>query len=336
MDENTIVIPRETKVRSQLADTKGWAETWEASRKRVLSALLRVPAVSAELRAPSADKLYRIRLPDGLSIQKATLRHGPDGLLRAVLRNPDGTIAGFPGLERAMLGSLSSAAAPLATLAIQSMLDEVMQRLEEIDVKISSVLEGQVVDRIGSVFGGETQLESALVASGEIRKALLMQATPSLTVGRERCYMIAEKRLRSLKPILCDPSWWSRILSGNKSWKRKQKQIHDSLDETLLHLVAAARSTRCLQLIYSELGQPASAQQTVASFCKNVGSLLDDGFKAAGYLPYNDKNPPEAFWLQTRELIDKSIPIARDRFDLALPLELEFRAGEILSLGSDE
>ena len=65
--------------------------------------------------------------------------------------------------------------------------------------------------------------------------------------------------------------------------------------------------------------------------------LIDIGLKAAEYLPFDPKTPPEDIWRDTMEFINDSRKLLRDQVDsAALPMELEFQAGELLDVGANE
>jgi hypothetical protein len=327
MAEDPIIVQREPRVHGELLDTKEWLTRYGQYRQDIIGVLRNIPAFVEASRQLTSDGLYRISWPQevitAIREGRAVWRPGQDGFFHAVVRGPEGKILKHLPLERVSPAQLS----PVIQLAVQSILSEVIERLEALDRKVMAILRGQVEDRIGTLLGAEDQYHQALRVSGERRYTLLENCVTPLNNARGRCLAHVRSELEKLD--FREPGWWrfweylpGRISAGDR--------IRESMESIHLHFGAAIRATRYLEEIYEELGQPAAAKEVLSTFADRVSGILPLGRKGARWLPYNRGNSPEMLWDLAHQMIEG--PFSRMQGLLTaspLPVEVEVEASEI-------
>lgn len=328
MAEDSLFIRHPTRIRGELPDTRAWLDRYERSRREVVAALRRIPVVVDTFRQLHPDELYRIVWsPEMMAVLRdgsAVWKRSKDGFLSVVLRKPGGEIVKHLSLDRVSPVQF----APLAQLATQSMLLEVIERLEAIDQKVSAILHGQITDRLGALQGAEFQLMAALEASGEERRHLLRACAGPCEQSRGILLKNLRAKLKTLD--LRVPGWW--YIARYLPWKKSPGNlIREAMTEVHDYLLGAVRATRYLEVIYEELGQTASAKKALAVFGDEIKSVLSLGRGAAQWLPYDRTRPPEALWDQTGQMLEG--PFRRAQGLLTAPdveVEIEVATSDIV------
>jgi len=330
MTDDAVIIKQKPTVLGQLLDTKAWLNRYRQARHDIVAVLRHVPSVVETFRQRAPQELYRIvwtpemmtALRDGETVWK----RNKDGFFNAVLRKPGGEIVKHLSLERMSPVQF----APMVQLTTQSMLAEVIERLEVIDQKVSAVLRGQVADRLGTLLGAEAQFREALTATGEDRRALLRHCVGPFNEGRGRALTYVRLELDKLSP---DNTGWLRFFQYLLQRKSQGEHIEEKMKDIHLHLLAAIRATRYLEEIYEELDQPDSARQALSNFGEEVKPLVACGLKAALWiLPHAREHLPEELWQLTQQLIGEPSRRAQALLTASTPsTELEIEVREILA-----
>ena len=216
MMEDAVIIKRDPAVRGLILDTKAWLNRYWRARQDIVAVLRQVPSLVETFRHFNPQELYRIvwtpEMMTALREGNAVWKRGKDGFLSAVLRKPGGEIVKHLSLER--MNPIQFA--PMVQLTTQSMLAEVIERLEIIDQKVSAVLRGQVADRLGTLLGAEYQFHEALTATGEDRRALLRHCVGPFNKGRGDVLTYIRLELVTLKLGNPSGSHFLRYLLGRK------------------------------------------------------------------------------------------------------------------------
>ena len=278
MAEESVIVTREAPVRGTHLDTRVWQARYTQATQDLLNALRQVPAFIETFRQLAPHDLYRIvwspEMVAAIREGSAAWKRGKDGFLSVVLRKSGGEIVKHLSLDRVSPVQFT----PLVQLTTQSMLSEVIERLEAIDQKVSAILRGQIADRLGAFRGVEFQLKAALEASGEERRHFLRACVGPCEQSRGILLESLRAKLETLD-LRVPPWWW--IVQYLPSKKSPGDRIGEAMIEVHDYLHGAIRTTRYLEVIYEELGQTASAKKALAIFAEEIQPLLPQGRRAA-------------------------------------------------------
>ena len=328
MQDEPIVVKRDLSVRGVFSDTRVWLARYRQARHDVVAALRQIPGFVETVRQLAPTELYRIEwspeMITALREGSAVWRSNKEGFLGVVLRKPGGEILKHLSLEQVSPVQF----APMVQLATQSMLSEVIGRLETIDQKVSDILQGQVADRLGPLRGAEAQFLAAVEASGEERIRLLRDCIGPYESARGVLIENLRAKLSSLD--LTKPAWW-RVLQYLPGKRSAGDRVRETMNEVHRYLMGAMRATRILEVLYGELGQSASAKKALALFAEQIEDLLPVGQVAARWLAYSQTNPPEALWQSTQQMIEGPVRHAQQLLGAADQcVELEVQREELL------
>lgn len=332
--DEPLVVTQTLSVRGVFLDTQAWRARYQQARHDVVAVLRQLPGFLETFRQLAPTALYRIEwspeMVTALREGHAHWKRNKEGFLSVVLRKPGGEILKHLSLERVTPVQF----APLVQLATQSMLAEIIERLETIDQKASAILRGQVTDRIGTLIGAENQFREAMTATGEDKRALLRQSAGLLNKARGNALAYIQSALPRLN---LDTAGWGRFLQY-VSWRRPQgARLREQIQEVHQHLRLAIRATRYLEEVYEELQQPAAANEALSIFSMAMESVLVRGRQAARWLPYDREDPPEELWDYTQRMLEG--PIRQGQHLLTGPSQtvaLEIDADDILSPEQDD
>lgn len=135
MKDGPLVVKQDLSIRGVFADTQAWRARYRQARHNVVAALRQLPGFIETFCQLAPTELYRIEwspeMITALREGSAVWRRNKEGFLSVVLRKSGGEILKHLFLER--VNPLQ--VAPMVQLATQSMLAEIIERLETIDQK---------------------------------------------------------------------------------------------------------------------------------------------------------------------------------------------------------
>ena len=316
--ENRLVIYPDLDIdQTQVEDkpiteiNQAFAKLYQERRAEVVGLLRQLPSIiEIADKFVTGRKYQAVISPEALKrLKVGTARwdQHKDGLLGAIIRDNDsGQIICHVKLREISPELLTS----INQIAVQRTLAEIVQKLEIIDQKITSVLKGQHNDRLGIVEGGIDLYRQAMMATeSENRRQLLISAIGALNVGRQNLIQSLEADVEFIDNV--PHQFWQMILHSVFGSVSKQVQDKASLIQEAFQ--AALRASYVVALAYEALGEPKSLQASLESLRRMLLKVGTRGEKIARWLPYDASAPPEELWRNSMQLAD----------------EIEYRVGEL-------
>lgn len=299
--EKVLSIPSTTELDTARLDpaivkvNQGFNQWYRKRRREVIDLLRQAPAMIEVVDQLVSGKTYQAVIPPEVRKQikqgKAVWDQSKEGLHRLTIRDAkNGQIICQVKLEDVYPKLMSS----LNQLAVQRALAEIIQKLEEIDQKICTVLEGQRNDRLALVESGvQLYLQAMAASKPETRHQLLIEAVDKLTVGRQQLILSMEANIHDLDKRLPRNSWqllWRSLTRDMlKQIEEKAKPVQESLQAIL-------RASYVLASTYQALDEPESLQVSLYPLRETLLEIGTKGEGIARWLPYDIEHPPEELW----------------------------------------
>jgi hypothetical protein len=185
---------------------------FQERRQQFLRLLRRAPSVADGWHKLAADRTYEAVIPPEVWKQlqqgRAQWDRKQSGLLGAVIRDREtGKVICHINLREVCPELLSS----VNQLAAQQSLAEILERLESLERKIDTVLDGLQDDRIAIVESGADLYEQALAMNDrQTRRDYLLLAGQQLTEGRRLLRRSLESSLQFVDQLPKEP--WRMML----------------------------------------------------------------------------------------------------------------------------
>ncbi len=271
-----------------------FTSSYEERRQRVIRLFRQMPSVVEVIDKFKEGKSYQAVVPSevlkSLNAGTATWDQMTEGFFGAIIRNSEsGQIICHVRLKEVSPELLSS----INGLAIQRIVAEIVQKLEIIDEKISSVLEGQHNDRLAIVESGLHLYQQAIAALEPTnRRELLMSAIDNLNEGRQRLIVSLEADIRFIDDV--PRSFWQMVLHSpfgdvSDDVERKAGTVQEVFQAIL-------RASYGLALAYEALNEPRSLQASLQPLREMILKVGTKGGEIARWLPYDVSAPPEELW----------------------------------------
>lgn len=208
----------------------------------------------------------------------------------------------------------------LDSLALQQSIAEILKRLEAIEDKLNIVLRGQQADRTGQILSGIEMYKQALESKdGENRLKMLHSSLQSLNEGRAKLIEVVRREMETLPE---PKKGMGKFIFGEGSLPSKLQVKFDLVHDSISHILIASQA---LLLIYSELGEPDSANTSIQPIYESLLPITQKGFKMSRYLPYEKgRYEPEKFWNELESSLNKKRILAK-----AEEVKLTINGGEL-------
>jgi hypothetical protein len=248
-----------------------------------------------------------------------------DGFIGARIRdNETGQIIAQVKLEEISANLLTS----INQVAIQHTLAEIVQRLEMVDQKITSVLEGQRNDRLAMVESGINLYMQAIAAKNpDTRHQLLINAVDKLDEGRQKLILSLESDIEFVDKL--PRTFWqmlrySPLRDVSEEVEAKAKPVQQSFQ-------AVIRASYVLASAYETLGEINALQVSLQPLHDTVLKFGERGKQIARFLPYNPVMPPEELWHSSILKLADGITQTNKRFEVidSMAIEILFNSDEI-------
>lgn len=273
---------------------QAFATLYEERRQRVIGLFRQLPSLVEVVDKLVQGRSYQAVVPPEvfrrLKAGTATWDQTTEGFLGAIIRDSEsGQIICHVRLKELSPDLLSS----INQLAVQRTLAEIVQRLEVIDQKITTVLEGQRNDRLAIVESGIHLYQQAIAATNLAnRRQLLISAIDKLNEGRQRLVRSLETDIQFVDNM--PRGFWQMVLHSplqdiSKEVERKARPVQDAFQAVL-------RASYALALAYEALDEPKSLQASLRPLREILLRVGTKGEEIARWLPYNASAPPEELW----------------------------------------
>jgi hypothetical protein len=254
-----------------------------------------------------------------------------DGFYGSTIRdNETGQIIAHVKLEEVSPELLNS----INQLAVQHTLVEIVKRLEIVDQKLTSVLEGQRNDRLAIVESGINLYQQAIAADNpNTRHQLLISAIDKLNEGRQQLILSLENDVKFIDKV--PRTFWQMLLSSplgdvSEEVERKAKPVQQSFQAVL-------RASYVLASAYEALGEIKSLQVSLQPLRDTILKVGEKGKKIARLLPYNLANPPEELWHKNLLQLADDVAWTDKQFEIvdSKVIEIPFTFDEIVGKEED-
>lgn len=309
---------------------------YDERRQQVINLLRQMPSIfdlgsnvadSGSYRAVISPEVLR-KIEKGVASWDKTV----DGFIGATIRdNKTGQIIAQIKLEEISPDLLTS----ISQVAIQRTLAEVVQRLETVDQKITSVLEGQRNDRLAMVESGINLYKQAIAAKNpDNRHHLLINAVDKLDEGRQKLIFSLESDIEFAEKL--PRTFWQMLRYApfrdvSEEVERKAKPVQQSLQ-------AIIRASYVLASVHEAMGEIDSLQVSLQPLREMLLKVGEKGQRIARLLPYEVVAPPEELWhsslLQLADGIiqtDKQLEAINSQI-----IEITFEGHEIIGEGKND
>jgi hypothetical protein len=292
----------------------------EEKRQKVIQILRQIPAYIDVAKKLTDGKTYQaIISPEVLQrIKEGSARFDEleNGLLSTTIRDANtGWFIGRVNLKEITPDVLNS----LNQLATQQTLANVVRRLEVIDEKITSVLQGQINDRLAEVESGIHIYEQAIVASDpDVKRELLVSAIEKLTEGRN-------KLLKSTDFRFIDELPRDRLGMFLRLTQNIPKYVQSNAEPVWKAAHAIVRASRYLVIAYSALDEPESLRVSLEQVRSEIKVFQDKMGKIVNMLP------PTSTWRESLTTISQGVlPNIHDLDNISQKtIVIEFQPKEI-------
>lgn len=303
-DENRLVVQSELDLatdpetdQSIVNINNAFNKLYDERRQQVINLLRQVPSILDFASKVADSGSYRAVIsPEVLKkIEKgaASWDKTGDGFIGATIRdNKTGQIIAQVKLEEISPDLLTS----ISQVAVQRTLAEIVQRLEMVDQKITSVLEGQRNDRLAIVESGINLYKQAIVAKNPAtRHQLLINAVHKLDEGRQKLILSLESDIEFVEKL--PRTFWQMLIYAplrdvSEEVERKAIPVQQSFQ-------AVIRASYVLASVYEALGEIDSLQISFQPLREMLLKVGEKGKRIARLLPYNPVSPPEELWHQS-------------------------------------
>ncbi len=156
-------------------------------------------------------------------------------------------------IDPAYSGKLQNLSNNIANIAIQKQLADVTEMLSELLNLSKDIKRGQVLDRIGLVYSGRSQLEQALEIVGDNprREQLIIGAINSLNNGRSQLDLYFREEIKNIPPISNNKfKLTMKCLFDSKFYGK----VEDSFNELQESFQAYIYATNLLATAYERMG----------------------------------------------------------------------------------
>lgn len=255
----------------------------------------------------------------------ANLDKSTGGLYGAMIReNETGHIIAHVKLEEISPELLTS----LNQLAVLNTLAGIVQRLEMIDQKFTTLLEGQRNDRLALIESGINLYQQAIASiNPETRHQLLISAIDQLNEGRQKLTLSLINDIEFVDKI--PRKFWQMLLYApfrdvSEEVEAKVKPIQQSFQAIL-------RGSYVLASAYETLGEIKALQVSLQPLRETVLKVGEKGKEIARFLPYNAVSPPEELWHNSMIKLAEGIIQTSKQLGIidSMVLEIPFETNEI-------
>ena len=270
-NKDSIVIQPNGKVISHTALQSDVIVFDKEKRQRSIQILRQIPAFLDVVKKLSEEKTYiayiapeiRERLKEGSA--KLTDRKDNGFFAANILDVETGKTIHNASLMEVPPDFLNS----LNQLATQQTLADIVHRLEVIDEKITSVLQGQFNDRLAEVENGINLYEYAVVASNlDTRRDLMVGAIKELNSGRNKLIKSTDFSFIDKLPRKKSGMFFGRNLNISEYVQSKAEFVVKAT-------YAIIEATRYLVMAYSDLNEPDSLRVSLEQVENEVKVFQD-------------------------------------------------------------
>jgi len=248
----------------------------EEKRQKFIQLLRQIPAFLDVAKKLSEGKTYQAHFPpevlERIKDGSARLDKKDNGLFGALIRDVEtGQVTDHVSLREVASESLSS----LNQLATQQTLADIVRRLEVMDEKITSVLQGQFNDRLAEVESGIHIYEQAVAASDpDVRRELMVSAIQKLNEGRNKIIKSTDFSFIDKLPR----NRWAMFFNPNLDIP---KHVQSKAETVWKAAHAIIKASRYLVLAFAALNQADSlrvsleqVESQVKVFQDNIGEIV--------------------------------------------------------------
>lgn len=299
-DELVIVDHRDSAIARV---NKSFIKLYQERQQQLSNLIKQLPSLSGLTEKVMEGKSYRAIIPASI---RAKLRSGNvkwdksiDGEFGALIRDrKTGQVVSQVKLEEISPDLLSK----IDSLTVQQTLAEIINRLEVLDEKISSIMAGQKNDRLALVISGINLYHQAIAAGDiSVRKNLLVSAIDKLTEGRQKLIISIDSEIQFIDKV--PDTYWKMILKY--PFKDVSKYVDKNAAEVQQTFQAIIRSSYVLALSYDALDETDSMRASFQPLIETINKFGIKGKKIGRFLPYNPEFPPEDLWHDSlAQLID--------------------------------
>jgi hypothetical protein len=212
------------------------------------------------------------------------------GLYGALIREDEtGQVIAHVKLEEISPELLTS----LNQLAVQNTLAGIVQRLEIIDQKITTVLEGQRNDRLALIESGINLYQQAIASiNPQTRHQLLISAIDQLNEGRQQLTLSLINDIEFADKL--PRNFWQMVLYS--PFRDVSEEVEAKVKPIQQAFQAILRGSYVLASAYETLGEINALQVSLQPLRDTVLKVGEKGKEIARFLPYNAVLPPEELW----------------------------------------
>lgn len=342
-DENRLVVKPELDLTiGQEADqnivniNNAFKNLYDERRQQIINRLRQSPSIFNLVSNAADSDSYRVvfspevlrKIENGAASWDKTA----DGFIGATIRNnKNGQVIAQVKLEEIPPDLLTS----ISQVTIQRTLAEIVQRLEMVDQKITSVLEGQRNDRLAMMESGINNYKQAIEAKDPVtRKQLLIQAVIKLDLGRQQLIDSLESDIEFAEKL--PRTFWQMVVYSpfrdvSEEVERKAKPVQQSFQ-------AVIRASYVLALAFEALGEMDSLQVSFQPLREMLLKVGEKGERIARLLPYNSVSPPEELWHKSVLQLADNITQADKQLETinSQIIEIPFEGHEIIGEGKND
>lgn len=182
----------------------------------------------------------------------------------------------------------------------QQMLMEIISKLDEVNSKLSDVLQGQQNDRWGELKSGiEAYLNAYDSRDAANRRDNLYEAKKNLRTAKNQ--MIEELKT-SIQKFNFTPNL------NSEDAVKTASHMQDCFFATL-------RASQHLVLVYDALEETKWVENELTSLRQLIAEVGAEGARISRELPYDKNDPPEELWRKRQTLLAENLDSALIRFE---------------------
>lgn len=270
---------------------------------KIEQALYSAPAFIDAVKAAIPEETFRAILTDE---QKSQLSSGAlklmtkkDGSLMANLVNPEtNKIVSTISLEKIELSPDMSQA--ITSYATQMQMAQIAEEIQEVQVAIEEVRQGQEYDRLATAYSCQQKLLQAMaIKNPELKSMALLRLVSDAEDSRN---LLMNSQKANITFIQSQPeSFWGKLVSG-----ATPEKIHSRMNEIRENLCAVNMVSLAEAMAYQEMGETEAAQLSLQYYADYIQKTY---LTPSGFIERLDMiDPsPENYWSNTLPDIKKRI-----------------------------